>query len=156
MDYLKELYEIEKEYYINLPNVMREYRYKNIRYNSYIFEFIADNIDRVCDFEKCEGDVGVYLIEDIYIGKSNRIRKRIAEHLEECLYDPSKFTSDKFYGFYIKSNNLEKVNRIREVLSKGKLKVTLLSDDIKKEALMIKEGYGLYNLTNRTSKPKTI
>jgi hypothetical protein len=154
MDYLKELYEIEKEYYINLPNVVREYQYKNIRYNSYIFEFIFNNIERVCDFEKCEGDEGVYLIEDFYIGKSNRIRKRIAEHLQECLYDPSKFTDEKFYKFYIKSNNLEKVNRIRKILSDGKLKIKLLSDDTSKEALMIMNGHSMYNLTNRTNKPK--
>lgn len=155
MNYLEELYEIEKEYYISIPIENRKQMYEGMKYRRRLQHYIRDNIKRVCDFSECSGDYGVYLIEDIYIGKSIHIRDRIGEHLEESLIDPDSFEEgiDRSYAF--KSNNENKVLNIRKILETRKLKITQLSEDVKQENTLIKEGHLKYNLVNRTGLPKT-
>lgn len=148
-DYLQVLYEIEKEYYINLPNATRECNYKGHRYKDTLLNYIIINIDRVVDFTDCETTQGVYMIDELYIGKSIHIKRRIAEHLEESLFDISKMQPSSWLP--IKSGNINKVKRIRECLNKGKLKIKLLSENMKEETKIIREGYLKYNLTNRTT-----
>lgn len=147
-DCLKILYEIEKEYYINLPNAVRECNYLGNRYKDTLLNYIELNIDRVVDFTECEYTEGVYMIDELYIGKSIHIKRRIAEHLEESLFDISRMKPSNWLP--IKSGNINKVLRIRDCLSKGKLKIKLLSEDMKNETQFIREGYLKYNLTNRT------
>ena len=145
---LEELYEIEKEYYVKLPHETRECNYIGLRYKDTLLNYIQLNIDRIVDFSNCSGFQGVYMIEDFYIGKSNNIIRRISEHLEESLFDIDRWKPSNWLP--IKSGNKEKVRKIRESLSNSKLKITLLSDDIKEETKLIKEGRQKYNLTNRT------
>lgn len=147
-DFLKELYEIEKEYYIKLPNDIRECNYIGLRYKGTLLNYIESNIDRLVEFLNCDKNQGVYMIEDLYIGKSNNIKRRISEHLEESLFDIDRWKTSNWLP--IKSGNKDKVKRIRGSLSQGKLKITLLSEDVKDETKLIREWRLKYDLTNRT------
>ena len=147
-DRLKELYEIEKEYYIKLPHRIRECNYVGLRYKDSLLNYIELNIDRLVDFSNCDEFQGVYMIEDFYVGKSNNIKRRVSEHLEESLFDIDKWQPSNWLP--IKSGNKEKVKRIREFLLNDKLKITLLSNDVKEETKLIKQYRLKYNLTNRT------
>ena len=60
-DFLKELYEIEKEYYIKLPNDIRECNYIGLRYKGTLLNYIESNIDRLVEFLNCDKNQGVYL-----------------------------------------------------------------------------------------------
>ena len=147
-DFLKELYEIEKEYYIKLPNDIRECNYIGLRYKGTLLNYIESNIDRLVEFLNCDKNKGVYMIGDLYIGKSNNIKRRISEHLEESLFDIDRWKTSNWLP--IKSGNKDKVKRIRGSLSQDKLKITLLSEDVKDETKLIREWRLKYNLTNRT------
>ena len=147
-DFLKELYEIEKEYYIKLPNDIRECNYIGLRYKGTLLNYIESNIDRLVEFLNCDKNKGVYMIGDLYIGKSNNIKRRISEHLEESLFDIDRWETSNWLP--IKSGNKDKVKRIRGSLSQDKLKITLLSEDVKDETKLIREWRLKYNLTNRT------
>lgn len=86
--------------------------------------------------------VGVYLIEDFYIGQTNNINSRIAFHILECFY--------KEYGC-ITYVNAEKREAILKVLETRKIKVKLLTDDIKQEKKLIQEYYlNEFPLLNKT------
>ena len=147
-DFLKELYEIEKEYYIKLPNDIRECNYIGLRYKGTLLNYIESNIDRLVEFLNCDKNKGVYMIGDLYIGKSNNIKRRISEHLEESLFDIDRWKTSNWLP--IKSGNKDKVKRIRGALSQDKLKITLLSEDVKDETKLIREWRLKYDLTNRT------
>ena len=147
-DFLKELYEIEKEYYIKQPNDIRECNYIGLRYKGTLLNYIESNIDRLVEFLNCDKNQGVYMIGDLYIGKSNNIKRRISEHLEESLFDIDRWETSNWLP--IKSGNKDKVKRIRGSLSQDKLKITLLSEDVKDETKLIREWRLKYNLTNRT------
>ncbi len=147
-DFLKELYEIEKEYYIKLPNDIRECNYIGLRYKGTLLNYIESNIDRLVEFLNCDKNKGVYMIGDLYIGKSNNIKRRISEHLEESLFDIDRWETSNWLP--IKSGNKDKVKRIRGSLSQDKLKITLLSEDVKDETKLIREWRLKHNLTNRT------
>ena len=147
-DFLKELYEIEKEYYIKLPNDIRECNYIGLRYKGTLLNYIESNIDRLVEFLNCDKNKGVYMIGDLYIGKSNNIKRRISEHLEESLFDIDRWKTSNWLP--IKSGNKDKVKRIRGSLSQDKLKITLLSEDVKDETKLIREWRLKHNLTNRT------
>lgn len=147
-DFLKELYEIEKEYYIKLPNDIRECNYIGLRYKGTLLNYIESNIDRLVEFLNCDKNKGVYMIGDLYIGKSNNIKRRISEHLEESLFDIDRWKTSNWLP--IKSGNKDKVKRIRGALSQDKLKITLLSEDVKDETKLIREWRLKHNLTNRT------
>ena len=147
-DFLKELYEIEKEYYIKLPNDIRECNYIGLRYKGTLLNYIESNIDRLVEFLNCDKNKGVYMIGDLYIGKSNNIKRRISEHLEESLFDIDRWKTSNWLP--IKSGNKDKVKRIRRSLSQDKLKITLLSEDVKDETKLIREWRLKYDLTNRT------
>ena len=147
-DFLKELYEIEKEYYIKLPNDIRECNYIGLRYKGTLLNYIESNIDRLVEFLNCDKNKGVYMIGDLYIGKSNNIKRRISEHLEESLFDIDRWKTSNWLP--IKSGNKDKVKRIRGSLSQDKLKITLLSEDVKDETKLIREWRLKYDLTNRT------
>ena len=147
-DFLKELYEIEKEYYIKLPNDIRECNYIGLRYKGTLLNYIESNIDRLVEFLNYDKNQGVYMIGDLYIGKSNNIKRRISEHLEESLFDIDRWKTSNWLP--IKSGNKDKVKRIRASLSKDKLKITLLSEDVKDETKLIREWRLKHNLTNRT------
>ena len=147
-DFLKELYEIEKEYYIKLPNDIRECNYVGLRYKGTLLNYIESNIDRLVEFLNCDKNKGVYMIGDLYIGKSNNIKRRISEHLEESLFDIDRWKTSNWLP--IKSGNKDKVKRIRGSLSQDKLKITLLSEDVKDETKLIREWRLKYDLTNRT------
>ena len=147
-DFLKELYEIEKEYYIKLPNDIRECNYIGLRYKGTLLNYIESNIDRLVEFLNCDKNKGVYMIGDLYIGKSNNIKRRISEHLEESLFDIDRWETSNWLP--IKSGNKDKVKRIRGSLSQDKLKITLLSEDVKDETKLIREWRLKYDLTNRT------
>ena len=88
------------------------------------------------------------MIGDLYIGKSNNIKRRISEHLEESLFDIDRWETSNWLP--IKSGNKDKVKRIRGALSQDKLKITLLSEDVKDETKLIREWRLKHNLTNRT------
>ncbi len=110
-DFLKELYEIEKEYYIKLPNDIRECNYIGLRYKGTLLNYIESNIDRLVEFLNCDKNKGVYMIGDLYIGKSNNIKRRISEHLEESLFDIDRWKTSNWLP--IKSGNKDKVKRMR-------------------------------------------
>ena len=147
-DFLTELYAIEKEYYIKLPNDIRECNYIGLRYKGTLLNYIESNIDRLVEFLNCDKNKGVYMIGDLYIGKSNNIKRRISEHLEESLFDIDRWETSNWLP--IKSGNKDKVKRIRGSLSQDKLKITLLSEDVKDETKLIREWRLKYDLTNRT------
>lgn len=147
-NFLDTLYEIEKEYYIKLPNDIRECHYNGLIHKGRLSHYIESNIDRVADFTNCKGTEGVYMMGEFYIGKSKNIKRRISIHLEEALFDVDKWNSSAW--FPIPSGNEEKVRRTRTALLQGKLKVTLLSENVKDETKLIRDGYNKYKLTNRT------
>ncbi len=119
MDYLKELYEIEKEYYIKLPNDIRECHYAGLRYKDRLSNYIEFNIERIADFSECKKTEGVYMIDELYIGKSKNIKRRIAQHLEESLFDIDRWNPATWLP--IVSENKEKANYLSYNVGSGEL-----------------------------------
>jgi predicted GIY-YIG superfamily endonuclease len=146
MNYLEELYKLESEYFTKFQHDQRESRYIGKRHTDYLKNYIGNNLDRVCNIEDIHVDSGVYLIEDFYIGKSKNIENRIAEHLAESLLNPTRLPKNDWDS----SLNREKLHKIREVLKVKKLNITILSENTADETKLIKEGYKIYNLTNKT------
>jgi len=83
----------------------------------------------------------VYMINDFYIGKTKNLYNRILSHLEEAVNDTG--------------GNFEKNKKIIDIIAKGKLKVSILSDNPNLEMDFIKEYYNNgYELTNKIGIPK--
>lgn len=148
---LDKLYKIEKEYYIQLPINTRKAMYLGKNYFGRLSELITKNIDIFCDFSLCDSNEGVYLLGDFYIGMSINIKRRLGEHLEEALVDSKKLKSGIKYP---KSYNKEKIEKLRDYLIKGKINITLLSENMLDEYNLIVEGRSKYNLTNKTGNSK--
>jgi len=86
-------------------------------------------------FDKFKNTNCVYMIEDFYIGKSNRLFMRCLNHINECDEDVQ---------------NKEKNKKILKILNSGKkLKIKIISDNADDEKELIQsyflDGYPLVN-----------
>lgn len=83
-------------------------------------------------------NVGVYQIENFYIGKSGNILSRITHHIKEVI------KANEVKIIY----NKEKLYLIKSALEKGKINVRHLDKDPKKEVFYIDKLYSTLPLTN--------
>lgn len=83
-------------------------------------------------------NIGVYQIENFYIGKSGNILSRITHHIKEVIKaEDAKIVYNK-----------EKLYLIKSALEKGKLTVKHLDKDPKKEVHYIEKLYSILPLVN--------
>lgn len=83
-------------------------------------------------------NIGVYQIENFYIGKSGNILSRITHHIKEVIK-----TEDSKVVY-----NKEKLYLIKSALEKGKLTVKHLDKNPKEEVHYIEKLYSILPLTN--------
>jgi hypothetical protein len=92
-----------------------------------LFFWLVKKIDKYVDFDSTINK-GVYMIDDVYIGRSGNIKNRITSHIMEAF----EITTSK-------TNNTKKSEYILQVLQNRKLNVKLLSTKQEDEYKLINE-----------------
>ena len=107
-----------------------------------IFDYVQERIEEFVEIENPKNYIsGVYFLGDFYVGKSKNIKKRISEHILDCIgKDRNPWDS----------TNLDKVEAIKDLFNVGvKLKVSVLDGDMEKEREYVNKLYVDNPLTNK-------
>ena len=134
---LKQIEEITGDYKTPYDLLMKIKEAKNTLNLTYITieDYLIRKFDEFFTYD-FDNSSGVYFLNDFYIGKSNDLMSRMISHLKETIYPK-------------RNKNSERNLKIISSLKKDKICVSLLSEDVSDEAILINKYNSTHNLTNK-------